>query len=48
MRAGYVWCTDRQNRAAMRAYLEGLDEHAGHVDPCGSTCTAAIGGPRND
>ena len=22
MRAGYVWCTDKRNRAAMRAYLE--------------------------
>lgn len=24
MRAGYVWCTDRRNRAAMRAYLESV------------------------
>ena len=24
MRAGYVWCTDRRNRAALRAYLAGL------------------------
>jgi hypothetical protein len=22
MRAGYVWCTDKRNRAAMRHYLE--------------------------
>jgi hypothetical protein len=32
MRAGYVWCTDRRNREAMRRYLEVLDEH-NHVDP---------------
>lgn len=23
MRAGYVWCTQRENREAMRAYLRG-------------------------
>jgi len=34
MRAGYVWCTDRRNREAMRAYLERQAEpHAAHVDP---------------
>lgn len=37
MRAGYVWCTDRKNREAMRAHLLGLEEraedpHAAHVD----------------
>ena len=24
MKAGYVWCTDRTNREAMRAYLAGV------------------------
>jgi len=24
MKAGYVWCTERRNRQAMREYLEGL------------------------
>jgi hypothetical protein len=40
MRAGYVWCTDRRNREAMRRYLEALptDIHEMHVDPCGPTC----------
>lgn len=31
-RAGYVWCTDRANRQAMREYLVSATEHT-HVDP---------------
>ena len=32
MRAGYVWCTDRANREAMREYLRTVSD-CGHVDP---------------
>lgn len=43
MKAGYVWCTDRRNRAAMREYLRTVaNPHDAHVDPCGPDCRAAV------
>lgn len=43
MRAGYIWCTDRRNREAMRAYLLAVeDPHLAHVDPCSIDCRAAV------
>jgi hypothetical protein len=39
MRGGYVWCTDKQNRIAMREYLRTVaNPHETHVDPCSPTC----------
>jgi hypothetical protein len=32
MRAGYVWCTDKRNREAMRTYLLSFDPEV-QVDP---------------
>jgi hypothetical protein len=38
-RAGFQWNTAKANRAAIRAYLERIeDPHAAHVDPCSPTC----------
>lgn len=43
MKAGYVWCTDRQNRERLREYLRTVENpHAAHVDPCGPTCREAL------
>ena len=33
MRAGYVWCTDRRNREAMRDYLLSIEGEHAHVEP---------------
>jgi hypothetical protein len=33
MRAGYVWCTDAQNRQRMRDHLLSIDGSCAHVEP---------------
>lgn len=45
MKAGRVWCTDRENRAACRAYLQTFDygEHVdGHADTIISRALATV------
>ena len=43
MRGGYVWCTDKANREAMREYLRNQpNPHESHVDPCGPDCRVAL------
>lgn len=43
MRGGYVWCTDRRNREAMREYLRTVgNPHEAHVDPCGPDCRVLL------
>lgn len=46
MRAGYVWCTAKVNRNAMREYLRNAppmeNPHEGHIDPCSSTCRDGV------
>lgn len=45
MRGGYVWCTDRRNREAMRRHLLLVEDVHPHVDPmpgC-ATCFEVFG-----